>query len=69
MNNQISIINEVVIYEVKVYDKSGKSIKYFEYQGGINTGTFDLSYLPSGSYFIQVKTNNSTSTKQEIILK
>ncbi len=69
LNNQVVISNRVEIYEIKVLNNIGKIIKSYEYNNGVPHLTIDLSDLPSSTYFIEVKTNNSTSTKQEVILK
>jgi hypothetical protein len=58
-------------YEISIYDLQGRLVRIIHH-GSLNSGryTFTLrTNIPSGIYFIQAKTNESSSVKKMVRLK
>jgi hypothetical protein len=63
---EFSMINKEDV-EVSLLDATGKSVKVItnrQFQQVKNTTSLDMTDLPAGLYFIQLKTNNSLTTQK-----
>ncbi len=58
---------EKAIFEIRVSDQLGKTLKTFSYPSGVSSANLNLSGLANGVYVLQIY-NNSTWTSQQVII-
>lgn len=60
-------VNGNRLEELKVFDVFGRDVRYEIIDMRPNTAKLDMSNLPDGVYFVQVKTNEGSSTQKFIV--
>jgi hypothetical protein len=60
---------EKAIFEIRVSDQLGKTLKTFSYPSGVSSASLNLSALANGVYVLQIYNNSTWTSQQVIILK
>jgi type IX secretion system substrate protein len=68
IESNLEIVNPQLL-ELDIYNSIGQNVYSFSKLSGINSYTFDLSHLPSNTYFVSINWADRHFHKKIILLK